>query len=345
MNDIAVKKRQSNIELLRIISMLFIVFFHCKGYFYENSGCVFDNLGYVVLGSWGIVGVDIFVCIYSWFYTEDHTGGVLKKAISIISVAISYSIFFIVVTFIVNLYKYGIKSSFYNIIKIELQGMVQPLWAYRYWYVTTYVFLMILAPYIEKVVDCSDSESYKKLYLVCTLIAFASTFDNVKGNGYVATDVFEYCYIFITIRGIKKYRYNILTDIRLLCIAIGLMGCIILNNLFELPLYSLFGNTDRHSFIILIIAVSLFLWWIENVDIGEISCVNWIASKMYGVYLFHASQIINMVRVYMYIFNRRKWNRNFIEFLTLGIVVFMMGMVVEICRSLVRIIITRGKQV
>ena len=66
MNTNAQKKslRNSRVELLRIISMILIVAFHAT-----RMGCIETSQPFyiyfsgIVLGSWGILGVDIFVII------------------------------------------------------------------------------------------------------------------------------------------------------------------------------------------------------------------------------------------------------------------------------------------
>lgn len=57
-------KRESNIELLRIVSMILIVAYHCtinSGYFMNNT---FVALVLFITGMWGILGVDCFFILY-----------------------------------------------------------------------------------------------------------------------------------------------------------------------------------------------------------------------------------------------------------------------------------------
>lgn len=62
--------RETNIEALRIIAMIFIVFYHLRYLIIEDNclaGCVF--------GIWGIDGVDIFVCIFAWYSDDGYAEG------------------------------------------------------------------------------------------------------------------------------------------------------------------------------------------------------------------------------------------------------------------------------
>ena len=73
-NRINKKSRNSNVELLRIISMLLIVSFHCVCH---NGLRTYDNMPFiyissVLLGSWGIFGVDVFVIISAYYLVEQR---------------------------------------------------------------------------------------------------------------------------------------------------------------------------------------------------------------------------------------------------------------------------------
>lgn len=62
------KQRNPSIELLRIICMLMIVLYHCQ-YMAIISTTLSKAVTYT-LTSWGILGVDIFVVIFSWYYPD-----------------------------------------------------------------------------------------------------------------------------------------------------------------------------------------------------------------------------------------------------------------------------------
>ena len=61
--NIATKQRNSNIEWLRIISMLLIIAFHMERSFEELSGSFIVNATTIALGKWGLLGVDLFLII------------------------------------------------------------------------------------------------------------------------------------------------------------------------------------------------------------------------------------------------------------------------------------------
>lgn len=67
--------RNSNIEFLRILSMLLIIAFHAtRNGFLSLTQPVIVYISAVVLGSWGILGVDLFLMISAWFYVNKASG-------------------------------------------------------------------------------------------------------------------------------------------------------------------------------------------------------------------------------------------------------------------------------
>mgnify|MGYP004625204795 CR=1 FL=1 len=62
--------RQSNYELMRIVAMLMIIAFHlCRLYTPEVYERVFslNQFFSIILGSWGLLGVDIFFLLSAYF--------------------------------------------------------------------------------------------------------------------------------------------------------------------------------------------------------------------------------------------------------------------------------------
>ena len=101
MNTNAQKKslRNSRVELLRIISMILIVAFHAT-----RMGCIETSQPFyiyfsgIVLGSWGILGVDIFVIISSYFLVDQNFKS--QRLINIAFQTFTYLFLYFVLSFI-----------------------------------------------------------------------------------------------------------------------------------------------------------------------------------------------------------------------------------------------------
>ena len=87
------KTRNSNIELLRILSMFLILLGHIYATRFDSDGqpavVWYAN---TLFGTWSILGVDLFVVISAWFFSEQSFS--FKRIISVLFQAISYILAF-----------------------------------------------------------------------------------------------------------------------------------------------------------------------------------------------------------------------------------------------------------
>lgn len=60
--------RDSKFELLRIIAMVLIVAYHVSGSISIMNLSAFDSVAILLFGSWGILGVNVFVLLSCYFY-------------------------------------------------------------------------------------------------------------------------------------------------------------------------------------------------------------------------------------------------------------------------------------
>ncbi len=99
------KIRNSNIELLRIISTFLIIAFHMRRYNYIWSS---KPIGYIfgtIFSSWGVLGVDIFLIISAYFLSESKFH--IKKVINIVFQTFSWIILFTCVYAVYSYIKLG----------------------------------------------------------------------------------------------------------------------------------------------------------------------------------------------------------------------------------------------
>lgn len=132
--------RKSNIELMRIIAMIMIVFYHYKIHA-DNGNFAYSSFSTnkiiaILLGSWGSVGVYMFLAISSYFLTRTNELQIYK----VVSLLIKTSFFGIVILIISNVT--GITTfSVIKTIKAAFGALI-----YQYWFITLYIFLLLLSP-------------------------------------------------------------------------------------------------------------------------------------------------------------------------------------------------------
>lgn len=156
------KKRKIGFEYLRIVSMLLIVANH----FLLFTG-VLDNVkpfstNYYIL--WlleaiGYVGVDCYVLISGYFLIQSKFSW--KKVLGLIGEVWFYSVV-ILVCLIVT------KQDVYS--KTQILNAFLPISTRQYWFMTDYIILYILSPYINVGLKNLDKKQFKKLLFILIIV-------------------------------------------------------------------------------------------------------------------------------------------------------------------------------
>lgn len=146
------KERNSNIELLRIICMLFVIAGHVIMK-YKN-----DTLGtseyYIsnILRSFFMVAVNCFIIISGYFGIKLN----FKKLIKI-SIQVSfYSITIYLITIFWGIHDINIKKDIL---------ILFPIITKRYWYITIYFVLCLISPLLNIIVKSLNKQQYKYLII------------------------------------------------------------------------------------------------------------------------------------------------------------------------------------
>lgn len=220
-------QRNSNIELLRIVSMLFIVAGHFAG-----QGGIFDlpGLGITesvmlgILGNGQRIAINIFLMISVWYLAEQDF-----RPSRIIKVWGEVFLYTTVITVLLRVT--GNPVSLKQIIQSFMPFFGRPLW-----FASAYMSLLMLAPFLKR----TQSLGKRRLralvcilgIIVCILPMFASEMDS-----YLSA-VFWFCFVFIFVGYIKNY-----IDIRekngIPYIFVGVLLYVLLAAIFAFP-------TDNH---------------------------------------------------------------------------------------------------
>ena len=137
----AVKERQSNIELLRLIAIVGIIILHYNhadmggGFRYVASGSLNENI-LVFLESVAICGVNLFVMISGYFLSRTNTRSVGKVIILLIQVCL-YGLINYVILAAIGRIPFRIKGMIYSMIPLN-------------WFVTLYIVLYLISPLINR---------------------------------------------------------------------------------------------------------------------------------------------------------------------------------------------------
>ena len=148
--------RNSSIELLRLICLVGIVTMHING---ENlKTCVGINMVWSQLeNALFQTGVSIFVIISGYFQIKTTFCKLAKIEITVIC----YSVISSTIWYFVK------GGSFLSVAKAFI-----PISTEKYWFMTAYVILMIVAPFFNKSIEVMEKHTFEKLLLVLISIFY-----------------------------------------------------------------------------------------------------------------------------------------------------------------------------
>lgn len=286
-------KRLNNVECLRVLIMFMIVIHHCvvSGLHLNsnlNSGIDCNNMmNYllVFINSIVVVAVNVFFLISGYFTINFK----LNKFLMLLGEVIFYS-FFIYIIFAIE---GGEILNVKNIMKYSILAVNE------YWFMTVYLVLMLVAPYLNIVIDLLKADKRKYSIFIITLFAitciYGFAFDkdviNVNG-GYLLIYA-----IFLYFTGNFIKTYDIINDCKKMHILYMLAGGV--NFLLALFLVYLGkGNMAWKLFsynnpIVYIQAIALFISFLTIKCNGRIGIfIGRFGQYTLGIYLIHSHSLL-----------------------------------------------------
>ena len=155
--------RQSNLELLRILSMLLIVLHHFACY--GHGAWVTRHWQIDILQFGGGVGVTLFVLISGYFMVESRFSGkkFMRLWVQVSSINLALYLLF---KYIISVGVEPLGGILY------LSTLLCPLLSGQYWFVTTYTLLMLMSPVMNMVLHRASRQKVR--WVIIVLAAFAS---------------------------------------------------------------------------------------------------------------------------------------------------------------------------
>lgn len=176
-------RRNYGIDLLRMLSMFFIVTHHSLGHGGLLSNVEVNSPQYKLCWLLEIIslcGVNVFALISGYV-----SYGVVKngksKIISYLKLWFQVTFYSFIITFIFNIFKPEI------ITKKDFISSILPVLSNQYWYFTAYTGLFILTPFLNKAIQNCSEMFLKKLFLVIIVVfSVLNTFVGIfnLSNGY-----------------------------------------------------------------------------------------------------------------------------------------------------------------
>lgn len=285
--------RNTSIELLRIISMIMIMFHHFAyhGNFEWNFNEVtLPHLWYDFILMGGKVGVDIFVLISGYFLIE-NTEKLFqpKKLLKFWGQVVFYSIMTYLLSVMLRLNAFEIKQ----LIKVCLP-ITYPGW----WFASTYFMLYLIHPFLNKLLHGLSKTEYQYLILMmvlCWSIIPTATTQLFESNSLLW---------FVTLYGIAGYVNLYGVNQKLQSKHYFSLYFMVLIITYTVSTTFLFLGTKKEEWSthaidffeierlpILLMAITLFMGFV-TLKMNYHKWINMIASATFGVYLIHDSSYI-----------------------------------------------------
>lgn len=276
--------RKSNIELLRIVSMLGIIAIH---YFNSDMGSVatnasFPNMLWIfrqMLLSLTIPLVNCFILISGYFMIFKKNDNENKKICKLIFITAFYGFFSYFIYLIVCNESFSISKLFFSLI---------PFFSGKRWFVETYIILLLLIPYLNIMLKQISREKYFRL-IVIQILLFSLWYSiglsaPLLDDGYGIIN-------FITLYLIGGYIRLYENDIQFLNKNkyFYLFGFLLVSLITFILSY--FINPFGYAFITNIMgSVSIFIFF-NKINIKENAFINKIASFSFDVYFIHSDPL------------------------------------------------------
>lgn len=166
MGETVVKKKNANIELLRMLSMVMVVMLHALGksnllvnVFSEPS---LNGVIAWILEALSISAVNIFMLISGYFLIDSHFK--MHRLFEIVFQMLFYSIGAYVICFLFGI-DTGFEFSIYHILQVIL-----PFHMDVFWFLTAYIFIYMLLPIIQAGVKSITKKSFG-ITIICLTIS------------------------------------------------------------------------------------------------------------------------------------------------------------------------------
>lgn len=344
------KIKQSNFELMRIVSMLFIILYHViyKGHTLQNStGTIHFLLQLLICIT--IVHVNSFMLLTGYF--QHNKKFKLKKFLQTFSVFYFYKIIIHLIFIILNKENFTIVDYF---------NLINPFYIHTHWYIACYLIVYLLSPFLNILIQNMNQTTHRKLIitlLICFSIAPLLSNQIVGTNDGLTVIQFIMMYIIGAYLSkypitnnihFKNYSKNKIQTIFLISTIIfmtlnfmtyifGMTLSNMENSLFQYVGHLITANFEKNNFILVILQSIFYFLWFSTLNIKS-KVINYIGSLTFGIYIIHEHQCSRQ-----YLYHWLKFsdvepitsNNILIKVLIASIIIFIICGIIEALRQLI----------
>ena len=289
-------KRLNNFEALRIFAMFMVITLHylSKGGILTSATTEFSTASYVVwlIEAFAVVAVNVYVLITGYFLCESNMKP--KRLLEIVCQVLWYTILIPVVLLLL-----GVVTP-QNFDMYDLLRFVFPAHMKHYWFVTAYVILMLLVPFLNAGIQHMSREqlTFSTVLLVVYNTLPKSVLPVKFTDDEAGNHVLWLVCLYLIAAYIRKYGIPFFSSLKksLLCYVVGalaIFGSLLIMRViyFKLDAFEEGLNFGYHYNHILCLFASVALFYVfkywEFKDSVASRFIGKVAPYTFGVYLLH----------------------------------------------------------
>ena len=279
-------KRESNLELYRILVMLTIVAHH----YVVNSGVMdlmkedptsFRSLYYYIFGAWGKVGINCFVLITGYFMCKSNV--TIRKFLKLLLEVVFYMLTINAILIAVGKEQISVR---------ELWNDFQIIFDVSQGFTSCFIIFYLFIPFLNVLVNNMTQRQHK--CLVCLCLAVYTGISTFLLGRVEMNYVVWFCILYLISSYIRYYnpmnnwRWGWILGGAFSLSVLSIIVLIYLGNLFgkSLPQYHFINDSNKLMAVLL--SVSLFMYF-KDLKIPYSKVINRIAQSCFGVLLIHAN--------------------------------------------------------
>ena len=282
--------RESNFELLRIVAMIMIIAFHILGHGKGLNSTDITSWNYVVahlIKGVSIVGVNVYILISGYFTINSKFK--MKKILKLYGQMYFYSV-------VISLVFWG-----FGLQKITFDGLLEcflPFTMQTWWFMSLYLVLYILSPFINKFLRALSIKEYKMLLIVLFFIFIVWPTLSLKlipidtSRGY---SLYNFIYLYSIGAYINLYyknkKYN-----KFVPLVVYLLSTVVLIT-FNIGVSRFLGRDwglyYYNSFLVFVSCIAIFMFF-KELKIKS-NFINKLAALSLGVYLIHDHRYVREI--------------------------------------------------
>ena len=271
--------RQSNFELLRIISMLMVLICHANGYVNQDDMVGAEGVIRVVINQLFLICVNVFVMISGWFGIKTTWRGAGSLLFQTIFWGLAIAGVFALIGLPVSLKK--------DILPCLLFG-------YEYWFVVSYLILFAIAPVLNQFCENASKREFQGALIAFFLAEFIYGFLLNAGHFASGFSPLFFIGLYLLARYVRLYPGRLFSFKKGYDITIYLVISVI--SIFGLWFgYKWFGmgfHLNHYDSPLAIAAALFFLLFFSKLQFQS-KTINWLAISAFAIYLIHENSLVS----------------------------------------------------